>query len=311
MENPENMQQGNPPKAGQKKFPWTPVLIGLLLTLLTLPVIGIAFYASGSVRGEEFCPDDFTRREFSYNRLPVLGWTLLGIEYDNLTGELEETLISEDLVTPVNDLSNDASNKTWHLYRDWSVPDSHDCDARFLVDYLTFQKEDAKNGRTSFWVDWNRKFPKSAKVFWPIVADLARHEMYLGIPQVMRLAIAVSEDQPEQLQSNLLAMSGELWQELGTNDFQQQRFNRAAVRLTRAQAIRSDNDIQQLLIEIKPHVADFDRLEKESQQLATELLTEIRSKLAAKPNSTNRSNSGVPVSEPLREEAITAEKPDP
>jgi len=163
----------------------------LIALLLAIPFVVLILIGSGSKSGEEFSPDDFSRRSFSYNRLPWLGWVLWNKHYTDLTGGLERNLISSGLITPV---TNDP--QVWHLCDDFSdspseivVPVEHD--ARFLIGYLDLE---SSNGG-SYWDEWNADHPKIATVLWPIVADLARKNRYLVIPDLMRTAMAMESDE--------------------------------------------------------------------------------------------------------------------
>ena len=175
-----DMNSNNPKEYEAGYFAERPILLvaGLFL-LAAIPIGMLMLFAYGTVRGSEFSPDDFTRREFAYQQIPWLNWTVSGIEYTDITQELEQTLTTDRLIrrrTP-----SKGQKKTWHLYYDSAVPDSHACDARFLTTYLDFDDWDSKTATsTPFWLKWNEKFPQSAKIFWPTVADLARNEMYLN-----------------------------------------------------------------------------------------------------------------------------------
>ena len=124
-------------------FAERPILVvaGLFL-LAAIPIGMMMMFIYGTVQGSEFSPDDFTRRDFSYQQIPWLNWTVSGIEYNNVTPELEQTLITSRLIKRKK-LAKGVK-KTWHLYDDSAVPDSHACDARFLTTYLDFDDWDSK-----------------------------------------------------------------------------------------------------------------------------------------------------------------------
>ncbi len=126
------------------------------------------------------------------------------------------------------------SPKVWHLVSDsGSVRgpyESFDCDARFLVNYLDLFDSDGN----SFWESWNQQFPKTAKRFWPVIADLARDQMYLAIPEIMRSAMSVSSDDVELFEERLESEVANAYLKLGIADQQLLRFERAAERLGRS-----------------------------------------------------------------------------
>jgi hypothetical protein len=123
-----------------------------------------------------------------------------------------------------------------------------ECDARFLLDYLDLPGTESN----SYWEQWNDKHPQLAKIFWPVIADLARHEMYLAIPDIMRMAMAVDAeadqqsgvkiDQPasaESFHTRLNQMAADGYSTFGELDQQAGRTERAKIRFQRAAEIRA------------------------------------------------------------------------
>lgn len=166
-----------------KKPSWTiRVLLGLIIVLIFGSFGFLVLLSMGFVQGEEFSPDDFSRRRFEYLRLPVLNWVLRNIEYRDLTTDFEKSLGPDGWITTT-------PATTWHLYREFRDPESADCDARFLVGMLTIKSEGDEYEH--FWEEWNNQYPELAKPFWPLVARLARDEMYLAVPEFMQLAMDV------------------------------------------------------------------------------------------------------------------------
>jgi hypothetical protein len=160
---------------------WKSSLFLSLVSLLILIGISVlVLFAFGRAQGEEFSPDDFSRRSFEYVRLPGLNWVVRGIEYQDLTGDIEKSLQTSGWIstTPA---------KTWHLCREAQAVQPPECDARFLVDML--QKKSRSHEHLFYWDEWNEEYPELAKVFWPLIARMARDELYLPIPEIMQLAI--------------------------------------------------------------------------------------------------------------------------
>lgn len=196
--------------------------------LLMLLAIGVSM---GSVSGVEFSPDDFSRRSFSYTRLPIVKWTLVKKRYQEY--ELKLDLVGDGWISarPVT---------TWHLVSENQVDrQPTESDARFLVDLLDLRcPEDFSN----IWIQWNEKYPDFAKLFWPIIAQLARDELYLAIPEFVELALQLDRLQDQlddtemisdferQLNTKLQAA----YQLYGTIDQNSGRTERANYRLEKA-----------------------------------------------------------------------------
>jgi tetratricopeptide (TPR) repeat protein len=70
-------------------------------------------------------------------------------------------------------------------------------EARILSEYL--DAEDAKGKR--IWLDWSKNHPSLAKVVWPAVAQVARQELYLFVPELLILARNATD--AAQLQSEI------------------------------------------------------------------------------------------------------------
>ena len=219
----------------------------LIASLVAIPIAAVVLLSMGITAGEEFSPDDFTRRRFFYNRIPIFNWTVFKKTYTDTTPNFEQDLLSNNLITAANNVP-----QVWHLSEDSGVEydglQPTECDARFLVDYLDLQGTESN----SYWEQWNEKHPQLAKIFWPVVADLARHEMYLAIPDIMRMAMAVDAEaeqqagmktnqkaQGESFQTRLNKMAVDSYTELGELDQQAGRTERAKIRFQRAAEIRA------------------------------------------------------------------------
>ncbi len=206
------------------------LLKALLILVITLPVVALVLFVMGMTFGEEFSPDDFSRRSFSYIRIPFFQWTVVGKQYEDTTPGLEQTMLTDGLITPVKN-----KRKVWHLSEDTAGTMegylTYDCDARFLTEYLDLLDSNS----SSYWDSWNAKYPNTAKAFWPVVADLARHEMYLAVPDVMRHAMSVESDaDPKQFETRLNDKAAIAYLDLAKIDQAADRLTRAADRLTRS-----------------------------------------------------------------------------
>ena len=125
--------------------------------------------------------------------MPIFGYHIGGgIQFKNQTSTLEQSLIAPPGLIAVRT----SQSKVWDLVSAGNVSsDSHECDAAILTTYLDIVNEEDGG---LFWTDWNNDYPKSAKLFWPAVADLARCGLYIGIPDVMSMALDIEEDKPKR-----------------------------------------------------------------------------------------------------------------
>ena len=217
------------------------ILISIAVIVLVLPMLCLILFSMGIVSGEEFSPDDFSRRRFHYCQIPGLKWTIMKKDYVDTTSGFEQDLLNSKLITATNN-----QPKVWHLCSDSTNPRSAECDARLLVNYLDMYGEDHE----SYWETWNEKYPQLAKIFWPAVADLARHEMYLAIPDLMRLAMSTEKDQPKRFKNKLQQLSGNLYFELGRLDHELKKNERALERLARAIELQPTREAYQLRADI-------------------------------------------------------------
>jgi tetratricopeptide (TPR) repeat protein len=202
----------------------------LIISVITIPLVLLVLFVMGMTNGEEFSPDDFSRRSFYYNRVPLLKWTVIGKQYSDTTSDLEQTLLADGLIPPTAN-----KTKVWHLSSDTAGTFdgylTYECDARFLTEYLDLLDSNA----SPYWIAWNSKYPDTAKVFWPLVADLARHEMYLAVPDIMRYAMSVeSDEEPEKFEDRLNELVANAYLDLGEIDLTADRLSRASDRLTRS-----------------------------------------------------------------------------
>ena len=214
----------------------------MLAILIFLPIAGLIVYSMGDYSGEEFSPDDFTSRSFNYNQTPGLKWILRKKKHYDTTRIVVKELVADNLIVPVR-----YPKKNWHLiYDSGGSVISHECDARFLTQYLELTDDDGDY----YWIEWNEKFPKSAKIFWPLVVDLARHEMYLRIPDVMQAAMDIKKDDPVAFQTHFEKIVAELYREMGEIDRELGRTLRAGKRFKRSNELLASEEVATQLDEI-------------------------------------------------------------
>ncbi len=171
------------------------LLIGLGGSLLLGGFLLMFMVATGSVEGEEFSPEDFTRRRFAYVRPDWFPITLVGIEYKDVTDPFVTTLISQGLLVPKG-----TANQRWDLVSDNRMPrDSTAYDAKILCRYLDLRM---LSGDLVL-EDWTTKHPEHAKVFWPAVARLAQAGEYPRISQIMDLVVSSNPVALEEFQAQV------------------------------------------------------------------------------------------------------------
>lgn len=214
------------------------VMLSLLIGgLVCLPMLMFG----GQHYGMEFSPDDFSRRSYEYRILPFFNTTISGIKYSPVKGGIGSKLVGDKLITPLQ-----GTNKTWHLlygsgYRSGNEI-ARDCDARLLADCLDKTDEDG-----NIWSKWNTKFPGCAKVFWPIVAKMARDEMYLKLPDLMEFAMQCVKDDPVTFTKHLNETASKAYLELGQLDIELNQPERAKYRLKISDEIVPNKPAKSLL----------------------------------------------------------------
>ena len=153
-------------------------------------------------------------RSFNYRKLPYLNWTHRGIEYHKISNPMAETLIADDWIRATG-----RTQKRWHLVSesgnsDYSTPPA-ECDARFLTRYFDLTNNEGVNHVQK----WTEDNPHSAKIFWPLIAEMARDELYLPIPELMEFVLKYEKaDIADLFQPELEELVAEAWYQAGLTD---------------------------------------------------------------------------------------------
>lgn len=214
-------------------------IITLITLIIVLPILYLIFVAYGEKSGVEFSPDDFSFRSFDYCKFPLVNYTRRGIKYSVFTDASSanaEILIKDDWIR-----DNGRIPKRWHLISEtggWhffsSGRISTDCDARFLTDYFHLTNDDGK----TLIMKWTDDNPKSAKIYWPLIAEMARHDLYLPIPGLMEFVLGYPEpDKQDGFEAALLKRVSEAWYEAGITDQLENSHQRAIERFDIAMTI--------------------------------------------------------------------------
>jgi len=213
------------------------VIITVIAAIVVIPIMFMILSAYGEKSGVEFSPDDFTMREFNYCRLPLVNWTRRGIKYSAVDNSTAKTLIDDDWIRVTG-----RTEKRWHLVSesrpvftaDEKIPAA--CDARFLTSYFDLSNKDGET-RVIKWTDEN---PKSAKVFWPMIADLARDSVYLPMPELLEFVLRYpNPDKDDDFEDILNKRVSEIWYQAGMSNQIKDQHKRAIKRFD--MAIASDS----------------------------------------------------------------------
>lgn len=177
--------------------PWL-MWIGLV-GFISFAVLAYCTLMFGLVQGEEFSPNTFVRREFQYYQLPWLGWQISPISRQTKTNALETYVAAQSWVSPLPA----GSSQRWDLVlaTQGTVPGTQRIlsqgGARILCAYLDAQREN----QDLVWLEWSKKNPELAKVVWPLIVRLARDDLYVFVPDLLR--VARGESDVEKLRSEL------------------------------------------------------------------------------------------------------------
>ncbi len=177
---PQNSRQ--PGKKGSLFFR----LFAGLGILLGVGVVGsLATLIFGNVSGEEFSPDTFARRHYSYLELPLVHIQITPIHRVDKSNQLEIYLRQQKLVN-----KKPADTPRWDMvYHKVAEVVTETGDAQMLCNYL-----DVSGSRSPhFWLTWTKTHPLLAAEFWPVVAELARRELYLFTPDLFQLASSADD----------------------------------------------------------------------------------------------------------------------
>lgn len=195
----------SPPNSVEKtggKLVWLLRVGGALLALavgfLLLSFIVVVF---GQVSGEEFSANTFQRRSFFYYEIPLLHWQVTAVRRNDTSNLLEKHLADTNMIgKPSGVKTSGVKKRRWDLvYSNRSDPDSALCDANILCEYL-----DRRDGHFELhWLTWSHANPELANVFWPAVAEVARQELYLFVPDLVQAVKGIKQPKPLKRQLDL------------------------------------------------------------------------------------------------------------
>jgi hypothetical protein len=197
---------------------WKKVLLGVILVLVAMCLISVPMLEYGVVTAEEFSPARFHRRSYHYWEIPLIHVQITPLQKQDETNDLEKYLLQKKLIRPANE-----AQPRWDLVQlrraHLAAPPG---DALILCRYL-----DQKNDDGEFvWLEWSKKEPQLAKVFWPAVAEAARRDAYIVVPELFHAADRASA--PDALKKQLAEYLARQYEQLGRVAQQLGRASRAA-----------------------------------------------------------------------------------
>jgi hypothetical protein len=219
------------------------LLIGISACVAILVITVVVLLYRSHYSGTEFSPDDFSARGFTYYKEPLTGFVLRGRAYTDFSlGGLD--LVADGYIKP-----RIQTPQTWHLISDNTdvgrLP-SHDCDARLLVEYLRLSTDRGEN----VWEIWNSDHPKLAKEFWPVVAEMARKNLYLVVSDVMEFGLDSTTKDIDQFKKELLQTSSEAYLKMAEIEFESSNHSKAKTLADDAKRYHSTDRVDQLLAKI-------------------------------------------------------------
>jgi hypothetical protein len=136
------------------------------------------FFNGQAVVGEEFCPQTFQLRDFSYRRMP---WIKTIVSPTKLN--LKPLPVSTSVLQHIKRLPDerwDIVHVTEGVKQDIRPP-------KILIQSLS-----SSISTGSFWDNWSVKHPELAAVTWPIVQQAAAMQTYEIIPDILESALEIS-----------------------------------------------------------------------------------------------------------------------
>jgi hypothetical protein len=187
------MNEINSPLPATRRHPGSIFLFGCLGLFGLVAVLTIATLLFGLHTGEEFAPDSFQRRTFYYYQIPLLGIQVTPIVREDQTSMFERYLRTNGFIAP-----GKPPTGRWDLVRATQGGKVRfRGDAEILCSYL----DAVDPNDTPYWKAWSEKNADAAKVLWPLVARMARRQLYILVPEMIDLARG--ESNPARLRGRL------------------------------------------------------------------------------------------------------------
>jgi hypothetical protein len=195
------------------------LVAGAVLALMLIMGLGL-------VTGEEFSPDTFQQRTFTYYQIPLLRIQITPVFRDSATTGVDRYLSGNGF------LASARPSPRWHVVRAIGAGWGHWIgDAQILCNYLDQTDEQG----AYVWLRWSKEHPELAKCLWPTIVELARENLYMFVPELMVLAQSARDaDQLSRELADTLADSyvwlAEIHQQLGDHSNAIRYFDQALAR---------------------------------------------------------------------------------
>lgn len=172
------------------------VFIIVVIVLVIVVIGGTIVLGTSSHSGEQFSPDGFQRRRFSYYE--AMGMRLTATDYFNNTGNLELNLVKNKWITSTGRKPKD---KDWVTVSMLTQGTFYKSDAAILIDYL-----EMSNTTGAIDLDrWGEANPGYAAVMWPEIQKAAEGNMYILIPDILHHMLDLSRQKNNPLPQSWLA----------------------------------------------------------------------------------------------------------
>jgi hypothetical protein len=169
------------------------MLFGLLAFVAIVVVLVASTLLFGLHTGEEFAPATFSRRVFYYYQVPLIGIQVSPIVRDSTPSSFANYLRDKKLIPATSE-----DTPRWDLvYAGRGGKIYFRGDADILCSYLDAADEQGN----SYWKAWSEDNLAAARLLWPLVARLARRQLYILIPELIEQAQA--ETDPQLLERSL------------------------------------------------------------------------------------------------------------
>lgn len=216
-----------------------------------------ATYVASTIHhsGEEFSPQVWERRSYSFGELHPFDYQLWGITRTPIARSSFETYLVGQKLVPLQ-----AKADRWDVL--WSVeyaPLSYK-DAAILT--RAFDEIGPTGGYV--WHQWSLDHPEMARALWPCVATLAEDYLYVYVPEILDLA-RDAED-PTEFEKRLLEKMQAIYADLAEDERNSGR-TAAADRLAERSALFAKPDWREVLFAdaVEPDDAVVKESEKEPE----------------------------------------------
>ena len=176
----------------------------------------------GIVAGEEFSPDTFVQRSFYYYEIPLVGLQVSPVYRSERKSDLVVHLRTNNLLP-----ASRQEEPRWHFVHALRGSRSLTGDAHILCTYFDIQQDDH-----NLWLQWSQDHPELAAILWPAVAEVARGQQYVFVPDLLDLAAAA--EHPDAFRQQLGKLLARKYSAVAANHFDLELYDDAVTYYTKA-----------------------------------------------------------------------------